>query len=1201
MFWQRCSWALFLAGLTHLPGFAQPAPPPSAKPNPEPAGVSSVDPQRKASDFMAFLEQARVLERGAEERLVVLLDTIPERWPSLPPPTVPYTGRNYRRVLAEASEVDVATANRDFVSFAKLPLEQRGAFLDQRPVKSDVALWVPNELARTLRAQSPGIRAVVLEAWFQWAESASRQDVLLLVASFSLELLSRSVSVSKLEECAAAWAELPFAESADTGAAALYSSQARILLRFGKIQDAIEANRKARFHFEGTGDELGQGQAWSGEALNLYLLGHHLEAITAYRRARSTFESADDLIGQGDSWRGEARLLTLLGKHQEALDSYRKARFHFEKAASPINEGDCWRGEADILLELGQAQEALEAYRNAQSSFNEAGDQLGQVESWKGVSRALVRLNQIQEGFEAFRKIRPLYENLGDLAGQGFYWLGEAGIHLLFGKNPEALDALKRAHSFYEIANLPSGQGDSLKGQAGILFRLGKNQEAIEVYRKARSLYQDSNNRNGQGATWVDEAEILSRLGKYQEAIVAYRKARSLYESTNYRMGQVNSLVGEARILVTLGKNQEALMAFRKARPIYEEMGNRIGQGNCWNGEADILFRLERYQEALETFRKARDLYESPWAQIGQGNSWKGEADILFRLERDQEALDAYRKARALYENAGVQVGQGSSWLGEADILLRLGKKREALAAYRRARSFYENSGYLLGEGKSWKGEARAQLDLRAFGEAALSARKAIAVWDVLREGFLDETARLGHHNSMAAAYDILVPALVELGSAPEAVAAAEEAKSRVLLDLIAARFPKSVQADEPFDFAQKRLELQTKLADLKGVDEQAEGLLEQAQAALDRELEQLAFENLLENRTTLLASSPSTLQELSALVAEVGPVIGFYVAEEETFGYLLLPQSTPVLFRAPLGRRYWLEKVTAAVDHLANENYKGAAEKDVRELWDQLFRPLAASLPKSGTLVVVPHGPLHQLPFETLTDPQGRRLFERFELSVVPSLATLAELRKRHRTSDEQDRLLALAAGRGLTLPENEIKAIGRLFNPKEAADFSAKLATFSTYEKLVARTRYLLVASHGIHVEGNLRQTYLEIEPSTNHDHRLSAAEIATIPIDAELVTLAACDTAVGKADLSDERLDLSRAFLVAGAAAVLATRWRLPDDPRTTQFLVDFYSAYRGVDGQKGKRKDEALNVARRLAIERGDPSAFWAAWVLIGDPQ
>jgi CHAT domain-containing protein len=99
---------------------------------------------------------------------------------------------------------------------------------------------------------------------------------------------------------------------------------------------------------------------------------------------------------------------------------------------------------------------------------------------------------------------------------------------------------------------------------------------------------------------------------------------------------------------------------------------------------------------------------------------------------------------------------------------------------------------------------------------------------------------------------------------------------------------------------------------------------------------------------------------------------------------------------------------------------------------------------------------------------------------------------------------------------------------------------------------------------------------------------------------VALEACDTARGETRQTDERLDLTRAFLTAGAASVLATRWKMPDEPATTRFLLDFYRAYRqGGPNGKGSRKDPALTEARRRSRERGDPAQIWAAWVLVGD--
>ena len=214
--------------------------------------------------------------------------------------------------------------------------------------------------------------------------------------------------------------------------------------------------------------------------------------------------------------------------------------------------------------------------------------------------------------------------------------------------------------------------------------------------------------------------------------------------------------------------------------------------------------------------------------------------------------------------------------------------------------------------------------------------------------------------------------------------------------------------------------------------------------------------------------------------------------------------------------------------------------------------------------------------------------------------MSTLARVRERHREPRPQDGFLAFSSGRGLELPQAEAGEVARLFGNAKAA-FKPTEARFENYERLVPRARQLLIATTGTWVPGDPWQTYLEILPTRDvHDSRLSVAEIAAIPLSADLVTLAACDTARGETRSNDERMDLTRAFLIAGAASVLATRWKVPEDPATSRFLLDFYRAYRqGGPGGQGLRKDQALTEARRRSRERGDPAQVWAAWVLVGD--
>jgi CHAT domain-containing protein len=103
--------------------------------------------------------------------------------------------------------------------------------------------------------------------------------------------------------------------------------------------------------------------------------------------------------------------------------------------------------------------------------------------------------------------------------------------------------------------------------------------------------------------------------------------------------------------------------------------------------------------------------------------------------------------------------------------------------------------------------------------------------------------------------------------------------------------------------------------------------------------------------------------------------------------------------------------------------------------------------------------------------------------------------------------------------------------------------------------------------------------------------------VRIDADLVTLSACGTALGKEVSGEGILGLTRAFQYAGARSVLASLWAVNDDG-TADLMRRFYGHLK-----RGRSKDHALRAAQ-LELIRGGAFAHpgrWAAFTLIGDWQ
>ena len=649
------------------------------------------------------------------------------------------------------------------------------------------------------------------------------------------------------------------------------------------------------------------------------------------------------------------------------------------------------------------------------------------------------------------------------------------------------------------------------------------------------------------------------------------------------------------------------MRAYRSARELFLAVGDQLGQGNTFKGEADVLFRLGDNEGSLRAYRSARELFVAVGDQLGQGNTFEGEADVLFRLGDNEGSLRAYRSARELFVAVGDQLGQGNTFLGEGRVLRADGKSSEAAAAAREAFNLYDKI-------KSEYSKLQAiLLEIQCrdrFGETETVhqlAVDAIALHAAWRRGYVTDFHRLAGDERINTAYDAL---LTILGRQPEqaeeALRLAEEARSRSLLDLLAGdlsghgRIPLNLENeyDQLIERAARNKERRDTVSDPKEREE-----LSREQKRIDEDLQRNAYQR----RSAAAASgaapelAPLSASEIHQLADEAGPLLIYYAADIELLAFLVRPGvAQPRVQRIALSWGQLGSKVRALAQALANPIYEDGAKPQAEELWQLLIAPLAADLPADGTLTIIPHGPLHELPFEALIDPAtGQHLFQRWHLSVAPSASVLAQTRARHQPAAKVDSFVAMASGTGLKLTDDEVKEIAALFG-QDKATFESSRARFDLYQKFAPRTRHLLVATLGVHVADNPYATHLQIQATPGvHSSWLTASEITTIPLEAELVTLAACDTASGRALLSDDRLDLTRAFLIAGTAAVLATRWKVPEDYATTQFLLDFYRAYRGGPGKPGMRKDQALSQARQLSIERGDPAQLWAAWVLVGD--
>jgi CHAT domain-containing protein len=235
-------------------------------------------------------------------------------------------------------------------------------------------------------------------------------------------------------------------------------------------------------------------------------------------------------------------------------------------------------------------------------------------------------------------------------------------------------------------------------------------------------------------------------------------------------------------------------------------------------------------------------------------------------------------------------------------------------------------------------------------------------------------------------------------------------------------------------------------------------------------------------------------------------------------------------------------------------------------------------------------------VPFAALPTGRTRFLGDEFTIAYLPSAVALAK----QRSGTISGRALLAFAPSDAHLPNTiaEARSIGNIF-PRTSRVVTGKAATKTLFEQVAGNYDYLHLATHGSLNRNAPALSALELEPDEKNDGRLELHEIFKMKLHARLVTLSACETALGKGYFTetpagDEFVGLTRAFLSAGGDNVLASLWAVNDES-TRMLMVRFYRHL--LESGPAEALAQAQRELRQSAPRYRDPY-YWAAFVMVG---
>jgi len=319
-------------------------------------------------------------------------------------------------------------------------------------------------------------------------------------------------------------------------------------------------------------------------------------------------------------------------------------------------------------------------------------------------------------------------------------------------------------------------------------------------------------------------------------------------------------------------------------------------------------------------------------------------------------------------------------------------------------------------------------------------------------------------------------------------------------------------------------------------------------------------------------------------------------------------------------------------------------ATAQARALYETLVRPVEATLAGAQRLWIVADGALQLVPFSALIDRRRQYLGARLPIAFAPSL-TLALSSRGERPAPSRPAVIVAAPDtgalevafdaeddRGLYMPirgmympvrgmympirgegvSSALTAMAMVPLPGAAAEAEAIAAQYEGAQLLAgaAATKSALVAAGGdcgvLHIatHGYADPDFPDFsglllaapEGSETPYQVLTAMEVYTWPLNARLVTLSACQTALGRNVEGEGILGLSRAFIYAGAQDVVCSLWPVSDESTKT-LMMAFYDALAA-----GASVEEALQAGQNALPASGDKAHpfYWAGFIAVRGP-
>ncbi|MFN0181199.1 MAG: CHAT domain-containing protein [Gemmatimonadales bacterium] len=847
-----------------------------------------------------------------------------------------------------------------------------------------------------------------------------------------------------------------------------------------------------------------------------------------------------------------------------------------------------------------------------------------------------------------YRRLRDSLAATPDTAGWWRAQLWWAQTLLRLGRADSSEAAIRGALSL--AGGDAARRGWTLWLRCGLWSRTGKPDAAIADCGQAIALARQASDGELEARVHFALGTIYSRRGHYRLSVPETERAldleRRFGRSRHQLAGVLNSMGVE---YAAVGRLPEAAAAYEEGLAIARSLADTSTAGVLISNLAALRSytgRLDRAIELMEeSLRSARAFGDS--SSIGYalnslgdyylkaGNRAEARARLTQSLAISASQVPAVYRVVALVNLGRIEMADGlpdraantlaqalpmavSGGFGlerfeihQALALLAIGRG-DARAARREAAlagTVADSLGSPDVDLRSLELDGRVR-ELEARPDAPRRFLEAIELLESWRGRMALGDLRLGLAEPRWSVYEGAIRSLLATGDTVAAFEVTERARARMLLEIVAERNP----AEGASPAAALKQRLRERFEERAAVGDSVGRLLDREIAALIDSLETLEASDASAPRNGARYPRPVSVNRIrEALLRDGGTaILSIFWGDSTVYGWWI---TRDAMSARRLGRS---DSLGVALDFL-----RGAIVRPERDsLWvgpaarayQALLAPFAPTA--ETTILALVDGPLARVPLEVLIPgPGAPPLAATHRIEYGPSASVLAALANPAGEAQWERAVLAVGNPRGgarpdpaapsagapratarLDLPhaEQEARGIVDLFAKKGADLLVRREATVARWMGLhPGRYRYLHFAAHAQADDREPDGSRLFLANGS-----LDLPTIRQLDLTADLVTLSACETALGREVRGEGVMGLAHAFLAAGARRTLVTLWPV-GDRSAALFMSEFYGELH-----RGRTPAAALQAVRRRWLDPAATAtrhpAHWAPFILLGAP-